>query len=134
MSRRTERVGNLIRNTIGQLLLTKLSDPRIDPAKTSVTHVEIAEDLVTARVFVSIIGTEAEQRRALRGLQRAAGRVQQLMMQQIKLRNTPILEFVSDKKFKKTLQTLQLIEQAADEIRKDEAERGTRQADTPGGQ
>lgn len=116
MSRRTERVGNLIRNTIGQLLLSKVSDPRIDPAKTSITHVEVAEDLLSAKVFVSVIGTEAEQRRTLRGLGRAAGHVQELMMRQITLRNTPILQFVLDKNFKKTLETLELIQKAMAEI------------------
>ena len=109
MNRRTERVGNLIRNTIGQLLLSSISDPRIDPAK----------------VFVSVIGTEAEQRRTMHGLSRAAGHIQELMMRQIQLRNTPILEFVLDQDLKNTLQTLQLIDQAMEEIReKDQAQLG----------
>ncbi len=116
MSRRTERVGNLIRNTIGQLLLSKVSDPRIDPAKTSITHVEVAEDMLSAKVFVSVIGTEAEQRRTLRGLGRGAGHMQELMMRQITLRNTPLLQFVLDKNLKKTLETLELIQKAMTEI------------------
>jgi ribosome-binding factor A len=132
MTRRTERVGNLVRNTIGQLLLSKLSDPRIDPAKTSVTHVEVTEDLLTAKVYVSVIGSEAQQRRAMRGLQRAAGRIQELMMRQIKLRHTPVLHFVLDTNFKKTLQTLQLIQQAMEEI--DEKDRsGSEESEYVGG-
>ena len=130
MSRRTERVGNLIRNTVGQLLLTKMSDPRVDPAKTSITHVEIPEDLLTARVYVSVIGTEAQQRNALRALKHASGHLQELMMRQIKLRCTPILEFVLDENFKKTLQTLALIRQAMVEI-EDKEEAGQTQ-DAPG--
>ena len=124
MTRRTERVGNLVRNTIGQLLLSKLSDPRIDPAKTSVTRVEVTEDLLSAKVHVSVIGSEAQQRRAMRGLQRAAGRIQELMMRQIKLRHTPVLRFVLDTNFKKTLQTLQLIQQAMEEIDERDRSRG----------
>ena len=87
MNRRTERVGSLIRNVIGEILLSKMSDPRIDPALVSVTHVEVPEDLLTARVFVSVIGTEAQQRNVLRALQHAGGRIQELMMRQISLRN-----------------------------------------------
>lgn len=129
MSRRTERIGNLIKNTIGQILLGKLSDPRIDPARTSITRVDVPDDLLTARVYVSIIGTEAEHRRTLRGLRRATGRIQQLMGRQIKLRHTPVLEFVLDTSFKKTLETLQIIQEAMDEIRDRKATDGAEQAD-----
>lgn len=122
MSRRIERINSLIRETIGQVLLSKLSDPRIDPARTTVTRVEVPEDLLTARVYVSIIGTEPEQRTVLRALQHAAGRIQAEMMQRVRLRHTPVLDFVLDTKYKKTIETLKIIEQVADEIRrKDEA-------------
>jgi len=119
MTRRLERVGNLIRNTIGQLLLGKISDPRIDPAKTSVTRVEVTEDFLTAKVFISVIGTDADQRRTLQALRHAAGHLQELMAQHIQLRHTPVLEFILDVTFKKTLKTLELIQQATEEIRRD---------------
>ena len=120
MSRRTERVANLIRNTLGQILLAKTSDPRIDPARTSVTRVEVSDDFLTAKVFVSVIGTDAEQRRTLYALRHAAGHFQDLMMREISLRNTPVLSFLPDEKFKKTLQTLEIIQQAMEEIREKE--------------
>ena len=123
MSRRTERVGSLIRETIGLLLLTKMSDPRIDPARTSVTRVDIAEDLLTAKVYVSVMGTEAEQRRTLRALRHAAGHLQELMTGRVKLRNTPALEFELDDSFKKALETYRIIEQGMEEIRQKEARR-----------
>jgi len=121
MSRRSERVANLIRNTIGQLLLTKLSDPRVDPALTSITRVEVPEDLLTARVYVSVVGSDARQRAAVRALRHASGYIQELMMREIKLRNTPVLDFVLDMKFKQTLQTYRLIDQAMAEIRRKDA-------------
>ena len=96
MSRRTQRVGSLMRQTLGQLLLSKLSDPRFESARTSITHVEVDEDLLRAKVFVSVIGTETEQRTAIRALQHAGGHLQELMMRQITLRHTPMLEFVLD--------------------------------------
>ena len=120
MKRRTERVTSLLRDTIGQILLSKISDPRIDPARVSITHVEMPEDLMTARVFISVMGTEPQQRNALRALQHAAGRIQELMMRDISLRNTPHLEFVEDKTFKKTLETYTLIQKAMQEIHEKE--------------
>jgi len=82
-------------------------------------------------VFISVTGdprrTETEnakqQTLAVRALQHAAGRIQELMMRQISLRFTPRLEFVEDHKFKKTLQTYQIIQQAMDEIRQKEQAR-----------
>ena len=129
MSRRTERVGSLIRETIGLLLLTKMSDPRIDPARTSVTRVEVPEDLLTAKVYVTVMGTEAEQRRTLRALRHAAGHIQDLMTGRVKLRNTPALEFEFDESFKKAMETYRIIEQGMEEIRQKEARRAA--ADQP---
>lgn len=129
MNRRAQRVASLIRDTVGQLLLAKIADPRIDPARTSITRVEVPEDLLTARVFISVIGSEAQQRNALRALNHAAGHIQELMMRQISLRNTPMLEFVEDKSFKKSLETYAAIQQAMEEIRQKEQ---ARQAQSPG--
>ena len=120
MSRRTDRVGNLIRNTLGELLFTKLADPRVDPGRVSITRVEVPEDFLTARVFVSVMGTQAEGRKALRGLQDSAGRLQEHLSRLIRMRNTPRLTFVLDEQFKRTLETLDLIERAMDEIRRKE--------------
>lgn len=122
MSIRTERVGNLIRNTVGQLILAKLSDPRIDSARTSITRVEVADDLASAKVYVSVIGSEAQQQLTVKALRHAAGHIQELMMKEIQLRFTPTLDFQFDKKFKKTLATLGAIQKASEELRlKDEA-------------
>ncbi|MFA6132991.1 MAG: 30S ribosome-binding factor RbfA [Phycisphaerae bacterium] len=128
MSRRTERVAHLIRNTIGQLLLSKIADPRIDPARTSVTRVEVPEDLLTARVYISVLGSPTQQKLTLQALRHAAGHIQDLMARQVQLRNTPMLNFVADESFKKTLDTLGAIERAMTEIREKEA----RQAEQAG--
>ena len=124
MTRRTDRVGSLIRNTIGELLLSKISDPRIDPATTSITRVEVTPDFLQAKVYVSVLGSRSDQRKAISGLTHAAGHLQELMMRQIKLRNTPLLVFLPDETFKKTMKTLELIQQAMSEIEEKE------QADT----
>lgn len=125
-----ERISALIRNTIGELLLAKISDPRIDPARTSVTRVEVADDLLTAKVFVSILGTETQQKLTLQALRHAAGYIQELMMRQIELRSTPHLDFQLDTQFKKTLQTLEVLRQVREDLRlKDEA-----RGNVPGGE
>ncbi len=117
MTRRTDRIGSLMRETLGHILLSKLSDPRVDPALTSIINVEVSEDLLTAKVYISVLGSEGQQRKTLRALSSARGYLQELMMEQIRLRCTPILRFVLDDRFKKTMETYQIIEQAMDEIR-----------------
>ena len=96
--------------------MTKLSDPRLDPAKTSITRVEVPEDLLTATVFVSVIGSDADQSKAIHALKHASGHIQEQMVQRLRLRNTPVLTFAPDKVFKKTLETLRLIDEAMSEI------------------
>ena len=132
MSRRTERIASLIRDTVGMLLLTKLSDPRIDPARTSITRVEVPADLLSAKVYISVMGSEGDQRNTLRALQGAAGHIQELMMREIELRNTPILSFALDVQYKKSLQTLALIQQASEELRRKEELRGGAATEQPG--
>lgn len=132
MNRRPKRIASLIRDIIGQILLTKLSDPRIDPARTSVVRVEVPEDLLTAKVYVSVIGEPAEQRRTLRALRHATGHVQELMMRQMSLRHTPMLDFQIDTRFKKTVETLEIIQKVSEELRaKDEAQTGQERAGPP---
>ena len=120
MSRRTERIARLIQQTVGRIILERINDPRINPAKVSVTRVEVADDMNRAKIYCSVIGSDSQQRTALRGLQHAAGRIQELMAGQVRLRFTPILEFVLDVQFKKSLNTLAMIQQAMEELRQQE--------------
>ena len=124
MSRRTERVARLIQQVVGQIILERISDPRVDPARVSVTRVEVASDLTSAKVFCSVLGKESEQRTALRALQHAAGRIQALLNERVALRFTPVLRFVADKQFKQSLTTLALIQQAMQEIHEQEESQG----------
>jgi len=122
MTRRTQRVGSLVRDALGRLILADLSDPRIDPARTSIVRVEVPEDLMTAKVFVSVLGDEAQQRKTLRALQHAAGHIQELLGRRLSLKHTPRLKFEFDKNFQETLEIYRIIDDAMQEIReKDDA-------------
>jgi ribosome-binding factor A len=117
MTRRTQRVGSLVRQTLGRVLLADLSDPRIDPARTSIVRVEVPEDLMTAKVFVSVLGDETLQRKTLRALKHATGHIQELLGRQLSLKHTPKLTFEFDKNFQGTLEIYRIIEDAMQEIR-----------------
>lgn len=117
MKRRMERIGKLMQHAIGRILMRNISDPRIDPARTSVTRVVVQEDLLRAKVYISVLGDEADQNKALVALTRAAGRIQGLLRDDVQLRTMPVLEFLIDEQFKGTLKTYSIIQQAMQEIR-----------------
>ena len=72
MTRRIERINNLIRHEISDLLQRQVKDPRLGNF-ISVTAVATSSDLKYARIFVSRIGNEAEKQAALNGLVAASG-------------------------------------------------------------
>jgi ribosome-binding factor A len=78
----------------------------------TVLHVEVAGDLRSATVFVSIMGTEAERKRAFRGLVHATGFLQARVAARLQTRFTPVLSFKHDDGVKKSVELARLIEQA----------------------
>lgn len=111
-SHRPERVANVIRGVVSEAISGKLSDPRIS-VMSSVTRVEVSRDLESAKVYVSVMGSEAEQRRTAAGLRSATGYVQRLVGERLEIRRCPKLSFHLDESIKKGNETLRLIEEAA---------------------
>lgn len=90
---RMERVSELIRETVGDILV-KVKDPRI--GFVTVTDVEISPDLNYAKIFVSILGTEEERKNSLAGLDAASGFIGREVGKQVHLRKIPKLSFRFD--------------------------------------
>jgi len=91
---RYERVAEEILHEIGIMVAGELKDPRIATCVT-VTEVRMP-DMKHARVFVNVVGNEAEQRDAMRGLQAAAGYIRHELGERIQLRRVPEIHFVLD--------------------------------------
>ncbi|MBK9119859.1 MAG: 30S ribosome-binding factor RbfA [Phycisphaerales bacterium] len=111
MSRRTVRIGSLIRQIIAEAIRTHLSDPRI-PTITSILRVEVSEDLSVAKVFVSVLGTDTQRKLAVEALQCAAGRLRRLLAPELSLRKVPQLVFESDTSVQVTFDTISAIDDA----------------------
>ena len=60
-----------IREVVASAILFEAADPRI--RAVTVLRVEVSADLRQATVYVSVMGNEAEQTLAMRGLKHAAG-------------------------------------------------------------
>ena len=118
MSRRTERVNDLIREELSDLLLREVRDPRLDAPLISITHVEVTPDLFNARVFVSIMSGPAEQTEALRALNAAASFFHRELKSRLQMRRVPFLAFRLDTSIAEGAEVLALIEQVHEEDEK----------------
>lgn len=111
--KRTNRVGHLIQMELGQLILTKLKDPRL--GFITVTHVDVAPDLKTAIVFYSVLGSDKQKTDSKIALERATGFLQKEIATALKLRYTPRLNFRLDDSLEQTFE----IERALRKIEKE---------------
>jgi ribosome-binding factor A len=95
LDRRGGRVNHTIQRELGILIAEELNDPRLSPM-TSVTHVDVNRDLSIAKVYVTVLGSDAEREGSLRALRSATTRLQMLISQRIEIRKMPRLTFILD--------------------------------------
>ena len=107
MSQRTERVDELLRQEIGELLRREVSDPRI--GFVTITRVDTVPDLSRARVSVSIIGQHAERVATLGALRRAMPFIRHQLGGRIRLRRIPELHVELDETAERGTRVLQLL-------------------------
>ena len=95
--RRADRVGDLIRQVIGEMLLRELNDPRLE--SVTITGVEVTGDLKMATVFFSAMGNQSREEASLHGLQSATGYIRKKLGKELRLRYVPDLLFKVDQSF-----------------------------------
>jgi ribosome-binding factor A len=93
--RRPERVADLLREEISQIVGYELQDPRL--TTVTVTDVRISDNLKAARVYVTVAGDEEEHRLALSALRRATPYIRKELGLSLNLNHTPELHFVRDR-------------------------------------
>lgn len=87
MTQRTDRIDQLLREEIGQILAREVADPRI--GFVTVTDVETDPDLRHARVWVSVIGQRSERDETVAALNRAMSFVRRELGTRLRLRRIP---------------------------------------------
>lgn len=127
---RPQRVANVIREVVSEAIAGKLSDPRIGPM-VSVTRVEVTADLEHAKVFFSVMGPPAAERRTMQGLQSAVGVVQRMVARELSIRQCPKLSFHLDETIKKTAETLRIINETMAEYERPVPESESAQSQAP---
>ena len=107
MTQRTDRIDQLLREEIGAILARDVQDPRI--GFVTVTDVDTAPDLSTARVWVSVIGQPEERATAMRALEHAMPFVRRELGSRIRLRRVPELLVRADDTAQRGTRVLQLL-------------------------
>jgi ribosome-binding factor A len=92
--RRPEKVAELVREEIAQIVGYELEDPRV--AMVTVTEVRMSDNLREARVYVTVTGTAQEATTALRALEHAAPYVRRQVALELNLKRAPEIHFVRD--------------------------------------
>jgi ribosome-binding factor A len=114
MSRRTDRVEDLLRVEISRLIMRDVSDPRVRLA--TVSEVNISPDLKHATVKVSVLGEDEERVHTLKGLQHASGFIRTRLAKSLKrMRSIPQLTFELDRRAEHSQHISDLLETLHDQ-------------------
>ncbi len=111
--RRPERVADIIREEISQIVGYELEDPRL--TMVTVTDVRLSPDRRDAQVFVTVAGDEEEHRVALAALRHAAPWVRKQLSLSLNLPRTPEIHFVRDTVEERAARVDGLLQQLAQE-------------------
>jgi len=108
-SSRMRRINEVLREVVGAAISGELSDPRI--GFVTVTAVETSPDLRTAKVFVSVLGTDEEREATLEGLRSSHGVIQSRIAAETRMKRTPTLTFHYDDTIAKGVRISELLEE-----------------------
>ena len=117
--RRPARVADEIRRQLGDVLLRRVSDPKV--SGIAVTDVEVTADLRLARVYYTVGGDEQERAEVARGLERAAGFIKRELSGRLLLKFMPDFEFFYDESLDRGARVDALLADLARERGEDEA-------------
>lgn len=107
MSQRTDRLDSQIRQELMDLLQREMKDPRLGFA--TITRVETARDLGHARVFVSVLGSDADRERTMSALRVATPWLRRKLGERLSLRHVPELSVREDDSIASGDRVLQII-------------------------
>ncbi|MHC5078452.1 MAG: 30S ribosome-binding factor RbfA [Planctomycetota bacterium] len=127
---RRKRVAERLKQEIGGILLSEIKDPRI--GMVSVVRVKVSADLRTASVYVSVLGDDADKKKAMQGIQHARGFIQTHIAKRVDLRFAPILRFHLDESIERSVRLSKILNELSKEWEEPEPlEDGTGDAAPP---
>jgi ribosome-binding factor A len=120
-TRRQEKFARVIKESVSNAIHDGLNDPRIT-GFVSVTRVQVSADLRSADVYLSVFGgDEASQRLTFEAIEHGRSRIQSILAEGLDSKFCPVLHLKLDEAFKKTMETMRLIDEASRELREKDA-------------
>lgn len=113
-SRRIARLNDQIRADLADLIAREMRDPRLS-GLISVTGVDVAPDLSTAKVYISVLGTEQERKSALAAIRSASGFLRTQLAARLTIRRAPELHFMADTSIERGERIMELLREVESE-------------------
>jgi ribosome-binding factor A len=116
---KNSRVNGEVQRELSQIIRNEVKDPRIHPM-TTVTAVEVTPDLKYCKAYISVLGTEEEEKDTMAGLHCAVGYIRKALAKTVNLRNTPEITFIPDRSIEYGVRMTTRIQEVVDADRKNE--------------
>jgi ribosome-binding factor A len=108
--RRVDRIEEQLRIELSEIIEREIQDPRVH--FVTISRVRVTPDLGHARVFITVLGSSDERKKALQGLRSAASFVKRSLAKRLHhLRRVPELVFEYDESIEKDMRLDQLLDQ-----------------------
>lgn len=99
----------MLREELDDIIRREVKDPRI--GFFSITRVDVPTDLRTARVYISVLGSDKERSDTLAALHSGARFIRHLLKPRLRMRQIPDLEFRDDRSMEYAQQIAETLEQ-----------------------
>ena len=120
--KRIKRIESELKKEISMMITSDIKDPRIAPI-TSITEIDLTDDLQSAKIYVSVLGTDKEKEDTIEGLKNSIGYIKRELGKRLNLRHIPELRILLDEHIENAMRMEKLI---SDVIKKDEEARNER--------
>jgi ribosome-binding factor A len=120
--KRSERVADLVRKEISEMLIRSIKDPRI--GFVTITRVTVTDDCRSAKIYYSVVGSPDEREQSLEGLNSAKGYIRRELGHRMKLKYTPEIVFQFDPSIEYAVHMEELIHDLQEERGKKEGDHG----------
>ncbi|MDY0234472.1 MAG: 30S ribosome-binding factor RbfA [Gudongella sp.] len=112
--KRINRISEEVKKVVSELLFREIKDPRIS-GLPSVNRVVVTKDLKSAKIYISVLGSDQEKTNTIKGLENAKGFIRNEIGKRISLRHVPEPIFYLDNSIEEALYMTQLIEKVNNE-------------------
>ncbi len=118
-SKRTGRINEEVLKVLSEDIRT-LKDPRLEGTLVSVVHCDVTGDLSYATAYISVLGTEEQQKNVAKGLKSASGYLRNNLARKLQLRHTPELIFKVDNSIERGAHISKIINETKKGVSEDE--------------